>query len=459
MTAGVQSPNCMSGNPPVLIEHGVMDIWIEYFTSMYYVLNALEAPGTTTYERAFGVFAELMRDIILGLVASLITTISLASGSIDAESSLKLRGLKTWMSAKNLPKSFQAKTMEYFHELWSNPGMGDLGQVLKVMPPAMRSTVTEFMYKRFLSSMPLFRTLSDEVISSLCHHVRPLIALKGQEVMKEGTVGREMYMVMAGEVEVMRDGERLGFLSEGAFFGEVPVLDSTPGAERRTRTVRSVTDNTELCYITKDSMDEMQSKYPEMQARLRRFVRTGALRGKKLDDATLKKLNMTREEMERLSSTYSQIQDASRQIRKDKNWGQEKAIPWKVVESQLEKTEERRVAFEADAVGDAENGDSASGGKGTGGRMKRTQSMNEMNVGRLSCGVSHSALPLDSTDEADGGDAQPDGAISLVPDGKAPAGNLGGGAAEVRLVRVEKDMANMARDVQRILRLLEAQKP
>ena len=105
--------------------------------------------------------------------------------------------------------------------------------------------------------------------------VTPLVALKGQEIMKEGTVGTEMYMVMAGEVEVLTGGQRLGFLAEGAFFGEVPVLDYTSGAERRTRTVRSVTDSTELCFITRSQMDELKDVYPELRARMNRFSRTG----------------------------------------------------------------------------------------------------------------------------------------------------------------------------------------
>ena len=86
-------------------------------------------------------------DIILGLTASLITSIQLASSNVDAEATGKLRGLKAWMTAKNLPKSFQAKTMEYFHELWSGANCIPIDKLMGEMPPAMRSTVTEFMYK------------------------------------------------------------------------------------------------------------------------------------------------------------------------------------------------------------------------------------------------------------------------------------------------------------------------
>ena len=79
----------------------------------------------------------------------------------------------------------------------------NIDQLLSDMPPAMSSTISEILYHRFLSAMPLFRGLSSEVIAGLCHEVRPLIALKGQVIIKAGSTGREMYMVMTGEVEVL----------------------------------------------------------------------------------------------------------------------------------------------------------------------------------------------------------------------------------------------------------------
>ena len=49
-----------------------------------------------------------------------------------------------------------------------------------------------------------------------------------------------MYFVIVGEVEVERSGNRLGFLSRGAFFGEAPVIEAIRGKgdefQRRFRT-------------------------------------------------------------------------------------------------------------------------------------------------------------------------------------------------------------------------------
>ena len=69
--------------------------------------------------------------------------------------------------------------------------------------------------------MPLFRGLSDELINKLCEKVVPMFAMKQQPIIHEGHIGSEMYLILKGEVEVTKNGYRLGFLSEGAFFGVV----------------------------------------------------------------------------------------------------------------------------------------------------------------------------------------------------------------------------------------------
>lgn len=54
--------------------------------------------------------------------------------------------------------------------------------------------------------------------------------MRNQTVIKQGQHGTELYLLMSGEAEVTeKRGDRLvqlGFISEGAFFGEAPLLQS-----------------------------------------------------------------------------------------------------------------------------------------------------------------------------------------------------------------------------------------
>jgi hypothetical protein len=50
--------------------------------------------------------SEFVRDLILGMVAGLITTISMAINGGEQEGQGRLRALRGWMQRNNLPKSF-----------------------------------------------------------------------------------------------------------------------------------------------------------------------------------------------------------------------------------------------------------------------------------------------------------------------------------------------------------------
>jgi hypothetical protein len=170
-----------------------------YVTSMYYVLNALEH-GATTMEKGYAMWAELVRDIILGMVAGLMTTITMATSGDDQEVQIKLRSLRGWMISKNVPKMFQIKVVDYCNEVWSNRSGINIDELLGDVPPAMKLNLSTFLYGSVITNVPLFRGLAEEVIGALCNVVRPIMVLKDQEVMSEGQTGREMYILMTGEV-------------------------------------------------------------------------------------------------------------------------------------------------------------------------------------------------------------------------------------------------------------------
>lgn len=290
------------------------------YVRRYYVLNALES-GETTQERAFAIFAELIRDVILGLVAGLITTISMNFAANDNETNLRLKRLRNWMSEKKLPQNFRRRAMEHFTETWTNKNHVNLRGLMTECPPAMAGNMAQLLYGRFISAVPLFKGLSTEVVSALCLRCKPMQAMRGQNIIQEGEPGKEMYMLITGEVEVserrrgrMQETEtvRLGFLSEGAFFGEAPVLGwrGEPGLELRMRTVRAVTD-VELCYITRDDVHELSDQYTELRSRMNRFGNSGRTITKK----TLRKIDLTEEELKELSSGFKAKVETAAEVR------------------------------------------------------------------------------------------------------------------------------------------------
>ena len=136
----------------------------------------------------------------------------------------------------------------------------------------MRLEFSTHLYATHLAQIPLFRGLGNSVIHTLCGIVEPMLAVRSQVIYSEGSVGKEMYILICGELEVTCNKVRLGFLSDGAFFGETPLLEVASEAERRRRTVTAMTA-CKLCFITQDALEKIMPKYPELALRLKRCAR------------------------------------------------------------------------------------------------------------------------------------------------------------------------------------------
>eukprot|EP01048_Picozoa_sp_COSAG05_P019714 COSAG05_NODE_3163_length_2276_cov_1.106569_3_plen_373_part_00 len=230
--------------------------------------------------QGFAVCAEIATGIIFGALAGAMSTLMMSMNADSVEVADNLRKLKIWLDHQSLPAEQQTRIMDFFHSKWMSNRQVDYRALVAEMPPQMASEVVTKLYSRFFTGNPLFRGLSSEIIAALCHEVQPMMVVKEQCIIVEGTPGREMFFLMTGEVEMSANGTRLGFLAEGAFFGELAVLSHSSNAEKRVRTVRAVT-KCELCFLTRGSLNTLRARYPELNARIIRFARAGVRMNRK----------------------------------------------------------------------------------------------------------------------------------------------------------------------------------
>jgi CRP-like cAMP-binding protein len=110
----------------------------------------------------------------------------------------------------------------------------------------------------------VFKTTSGR---SAGHHLVEHTA--GEDVFREGDLGTEMYIVHAGQVEILKlvDGEekQLAVLEKGDFFGEMSLLEELP----RAATARALTD-VKLLAINGSTFDQMLRGNPEIGVRMMR---------------------------------------------------------------------------------------------------------------------------------------------------------------------------------------------
>ena len=105
----------------------------------------------------------------------------------------------------------------------------------------------EVVTDELLQQVPLFSGGDPLFLSQVVMALRPDVVAQGDLIIRKGAIGRELYLVVHGQVEILDDaGHVIEILRDGDIFGEVALLMSTP----RTANVRART-NCDLLILDK----------------------------------------------------------------------------------------------------------------------------------------------------------------------------------------------------------------
>jgi CRP/FNR family transcriptional regulator, cyclic AMP receptor protein len=79
-----------------------------------------------------------------------------------------------------------------------------------------------------LGAMPLFDGLDAEDLGGVADRTVEVDYGQGGVIVREGEIGTGFFVIVSGQVRVVRDGETVSTLGPGEFFGELSVLDHRP---------------------------------------------------------------------------------------------------------------------------------------------------------------------------------------------------------------------------------------
>ncbi|MGI8830458.1 MAG: cyclic nucleotide-binding domain-containing protein [Candidatus Limnocylindria bacterium] len=79
-----------------------------------------------------------------------------------------------------------------------------------------------------LASVPLLAGLNNRIRRRLADTGKRRTYAAGDEIVREGSSGTALYIVLSGDGRVERGGERLGTVKAGDFFGELALIEEHP---------------------------------------------------------------------------------------------------------------------------------------------------------------------------------------------------------------------------------------
>ncbi|KAG9333066.1 hypothetical protein JZ751_013534 [Albula glossodonta] len=163
-------------------------------------------------------------------------------------------GTVAYMMANRIPKLVQQRVRTWYNYTWDSQKMLDESELLVQMPLVMRTAIAG---------------CDNQMLVDMLLRLKSIVYLPGDFVCKKGDIGKEMYIIKAGEVQVIGGPDnKIVFvtLKAGCVFGEISLLQSSKdGGNRRTANV-AAHGFANLFVLDKKDLQDILSKAPAAAA-------------------------------------------------------------------------------------------------------------------------------------------------------------------------------------------------
>ncbi|XP_057680215.1 cyclic nucleotide-gated cation channel beta-3-like isoform X1 [Corythoichthys intestinalis] len=249
-----------------------------YIRCYYFAVRSLINIGglpepTTTFEITFQ-----MTNFFIGVFvfSSLIGQMRDVIGAATAGQTYfraSMDGCVAYMNTYTIPKYVQNRIRTWYNYTWDSQGMLDESELLDKMPLVMRTAIAVDINLATFQKIALFQGCDQQMLVDMLLRLKSIIYLPGDFVVKKGDIGKEMYIIKSGAVQVVGGPDNsivFVTLKAGSVFGEISLLQSAKdGGNRRTANVKAY-GFANLFVLEKKDLFDILVHYPESQKVLAR---------------------------------------------------------------------------------------------------------------------------------------------------------------------------------------------
>ena len=190
----------------------------------------------------------------------------------------KIDRVKYEMEYYAVPDALQLQVKAFYDYVWIHQKQYDDRIALlsdDQMSTDLQRKLALHLFKDVVSHISIFSEIDDLLLGEICLSLRTRIFLPGDMILFKGDVGRELFIIAKGVVEVLRDDLPLEkrkqnppiYLQNGSFFGEIALIMET----RRTCSVQARTV-CEVNILEQRTFDTILRENPNFASRMNELV-------------------------------------------------------------------------------------------------------------------------------------------------------------------------------------------
>ncbi|KAI6208282.1 Tax-2 [Aphelenchoides besseyi] len=274
-----------------------------YFTSAVATSTGNNPAPTNVIEYIYMTFSWMMGVFVFALLLGQIRDIVSNANKNNEEFRTTMDKALGECKRLELPEQLTSRVRAWFLYTWEQQKTLDEKKLVKRLPLKLQTDLALSVHFNTLSKVQLFQDADRALLRDLVLKLQPVIFLPGDMVCRKGDVGKEMYIVNQGILEVVggeNNTQVFATLVEGSVFGEISLL-AIGGNNRRTANIRSKGYST-LFVLSKEDLNDVIRDYPDAQQLLKRKARKMLKKDEKKDDVDPKQARQELKEKCRVSA-------------------------------------------------------------------------------------------------------------------------------------------------------------
>ena len=261
-----------------------------YWTSLYWALlvvigNSVEP--TNRIEYMFSLITTLVGmlvfAVIIGSSSSLIT-------SLDSEGEARLEqmnAINQYMAFRGVPQWLQNRVRAYYEYLWHSGQANHHKKAFDELPPMLQMQLSLCLKRSMIENCSVFKNLSAGSVVAIMNRLEEVIAIPGEVIILQGSIGDKMFFISNGTVLVNLQkggGEiiKLAEMNRGAAFGEMGVLESQGNIRSCSIVAKSFC---ELNVLNKADIDQIRVECADVDENLQAILAERRAADKAREDA------------------------------------------------------------------------------------------------------------------------------------------------------------------------------
>lgn len=249
---------------------GIQDDLTFINKAVYWAIMTLSSTGygdilaTNNEGRALASWAMLCGVLFNGFITATMSSILIQANAYRIRQQERLVNLASFFKQFGVPKELQNAIFSYYANSATETTVNNK-EIIENLPEAFQKEVMRSINMHMIGQVPLFKDTSAECLAAFATVLISEIFNPGQDIIEHSTIGKEMFFLQHGIVEVLTaEGYPITRLRNNSFFGEMALLG---GSSMRTATIRAVTV-CDIYRLEKTDFDRIMEQFPAVKNRL-----------------------------------------------------------------------------------------------------------------------------------------------------------------------------------------------